>query len=223
MSLPTFQALSDSINECFWSSQGPSNEGNSADCELVITVVIVTICSKSLGWEVPQTPRECAGNWADEKGWAYYLARLSIPIKLHRGRYEPSLQLSPSEACGGFLHCSLETALPWLAVRSYRNQWGCFQYPLQTPLQYINSCRAVAWAGTLWPVCDWDFQILFGLFVCGRLSPSVEPWLFWNPFYKPGWPWTQTSTGLWFPSAEMKGFRHHTQLGLTSFDVWQHI
>lgn len=38
-------------------------------------------------------------------------------------------------------------------------------------------------------------------FVFSRQGLSVYPWLFWNSLYSPGWPWTQSSTYLYLPSA----------------------
>jgi hypothetical protein len=42
-----------------------------------------------------------------------------------------------------------------------------------------------------------------------RQGFSVSPWLSWNSFCRPALSWTQKSTYLCLPSAEIKGVCHH--------------
>lgn len=79
----SFQALSDFINECFWNTHVSFNEGNCADWELVITSV-VTICFKSYSEKCLRHLGSVLGTGQIKEAGTYYLARLSIPIKLHR-------------------------------------------------------------------------------------------------------------------------------------------
>jgi hypothetical protein len=50
-------------------------------------------------------------------------------------------------------------------------------------------------------------KISFCLFVC--FSRQAFSWLSWNSLCRPGWPQTQKSTCLCFPSAGIKGVSHH--------------
>ena len=81
----------------------------------------------------------------------------------------------------------------------------------QTILFHLNSflqCRFV--------FCFLFFVVLFCfvLFFCfcfffSRQCFSVQPWLSWNSFCRPGWPRTQKYACLCFPSAGIKGVCHH--------------
>ena len=68
----------------------------------------------------------------------------------------------------------------------------------------MHECRDSGYRGLKLYSCLDFFVCLFVL----RQGFSVYPWLSWNPLCRLGWPETQRSTYLCFPSAGTNGAHH---------------
>ena len=89
------------------------------------------------------------------------------------------------------LFFSFISFLSWVQLVLSTCMWMWGRKKLQLERCYVLGCK---------------YQVYLNILFACLQTLTVYPWLSWNSIFRPGWPWTQRSACLCFPSARIKGF-----------------